>query len=520
MGTQRAHALSPVPGGVRLPMHKERTRDLGIITAPLPKRLLLPLKAPFGAELAVRVQAGEQVVQGQLLAAPTDAVGIPIHAPVAATVLEIAPHPLPHPAALHGSCIVLVPLPNVTTQIEATLPPCPPVSSKQVLLERIRSAGVSGMGGAGFPSALKLSPRHPIQTLILNGIECEPYITADEALMRERPTEIIAGAELVAHLLGANEILIAIEGNKPEAADILRTVLDTSPPKVPTQVVVTPTRYPAGGEKQLVQELTGREVPSGGLPSEVGVACQNVATMAAIYRAVCLGQLPLSRIVTVTGVAVAQPANYEVLIGTPISTLLAVAGAQLKDDCRIVAGGPMMGVSVPIEAPVIKTTNGVLLSMEPSAEQAMEPMACIRCGYCAEVCPATLLPQQLYWFARSQEHEKAEQHHLFDCIECGACAYVCPSRIPLVQYYRAAKAEIRRQQREKSLSDRARDRFEVRQQREQQRLAEQEERRRQRREKTRTTAANSERDAIVKAAVERVRQGEDSTDKPPPPPST
>ena len=517
MAIAARHRLSPVPGGVRLPTHKERTRDLGIVPAPLPERLVLPLKAPFGAALELRVQVGAQVAQGELLAAPVDAVGVPVHAPVAATVLEIAPHPLPHPAALPSQCIVLAPLPGASAQIAPTMPPCPPEASAQDILERTHAAGISGMGGAGFPSAIKLNPRHPIKSLILNGIECEPYITADEALMRERPAEVVAGAEIVARLLNATEILIAIEDNKPEAAIALRAALDEAPPTVPTQVVLTPTRYPAGGEKQLVQELTGREVPSGGLPAEVGVACQNVATVAAIYRAVRLGEMLLSRIVTVTGTMVARPANYETLIGTPISALLTAAGAELVAGGRIVAGGPMMGISVPAEAPVLKATNGVLLSVEPQAQAGMEPMACIRCGYCAEACPASLLPQQLYWFARSQEHDKAERHNLFDCIECGACAYVCPSRIPLVQYYRAAKGEIRRQQQEQRQSERARERFEAHQQRSERRREEQEERRRQRREKARTAPADPERDAIVQAATTRAQRPEGGTGRPPPP---
>ncbi len=515
MVSNDALRLSPVPGGVRLPTHKERTRDLGIVAAPLPEHLVLPLKANFGTTLELLVQVGQQVACGQLLAAPVDAVGVPVHAPVDATVLEIAPRPLSHPSAIPAACIVLTPLPSATVAHAPTMPPCPPNADKDELLTRIHEAGISGMGGAGFPCAIKLSPRHPIKSLLLNGVECEPYITADEALMRERPAEVISGAELSAQLLGAEEILIAIEDNKPEAAAALRAALDAMPTSVPTQIVMTPTRYPAGGEKQLVQELTGREVPSGGLPAEVGAACQNVATSAAIHRAVHWGEVLLKRIVTVTGAGVARPANYEVLIGTPIATLLATAGAQLPDDARIVVGGPMMGVSVPIDAPVLKTTNGILLNVEPQEAPADEAMACIRCGFCAEVCPASLLPQQLYWFARSREDDKAEHHNLFDCIECGACAYVCPSRIPLVQYYRAAKDSIRQQRREHSQSDKARERFEANQQRLERRREEQEERRRQRRQKARDLA-DSEQNAVVQAAVERTRRDVANSQQPPP----
>ena len=508
--------LSPVPGGVQLPLHKERTRNLGIVPSPLPEHLVLPLKASFGAALELLVQAGQQVARGQLLAAPVDAIGIPVHAPVDATVLEIAPRHLPHPAAILSPCIVLTPLPGeASSQPSPTMAPCPPEAGKAEVLTRIHEAGINGMGGAGFPSAIKLSPRHPIKSLILNGVECEPYITADEALMRERPAEIISGAEILAQLLDAEEILIAIEDNKPEAAAALRAALAEAPTSVAAQIVITPTRYPAGGEKQLVQELTGREVPSGGLPAEVGAACQNVATAAAIYRAVRLGEVLLSRIVTVTGAGVARPANYETLIGTPITTLLEASGARPPDDSRIVVGGPMMGVSVPPDAPVLKTTSGILLSVEPQDMQSAEAMACIRCGFCAEVCPASLLPQQLYWFARSREEDKAQRHNLFDCIECGACAYVCPSRIPLVQYYRAAKGAIRQQQRDQKQADSARDRFEANQQRLERRREEQKERRRQRREKARTSA-DSKQDAVIRAAVERTRGDDGDSQEPPP----
>jgi electron transport complex protein RnfC len=320
------------------------------------------------------------------------------------------------------------------------------------------------MGGAGFPTAVKLAlkPDTRIDTLIINGTECEPYITADDILMRERAGQIVAGVKILRHLVHPAETLIGIEDNKPEAIAAMRAATAGSG----IEVVSFPTKYPSGGEKQLIEILTGRQVPSGGLPLDLGIVCQNVGTAAAIQDAVILGRPLISRVTTVTGEGVNSPGNYEVLLGTPMSYLLARAGYRAETNRRLVMGGPMMGFTVAsAEVPVVKTTNCLLVPTETELPTPAPAQACIRCGLCAEACPASLLPQQLFWFAQAKEYEKLEQHNLFDCIECGACSWVCPSNIPLVQYYRASKAELLQLRRDNEKAEHSRIRFEARQER-------------------------------------------------------
>ncbi|HCH76663.1 MAG TPA: electron transport complex subunit RsxC, partial [Pseudomonas sp.] len=332
------------------------------------------------------------------------------------------------------------------------------------LLELIRQAGISGLGGAGFPTAVKLSPppTQTIRTLIINGTECEPYITADDLLMREKAAELVAGIEILAHVIQPQEVLIGIEDNKPEAIAAVRAAIGERP----FTLKVFPTKYPSGGEKQLIQILTGEEVPSGGLPADIGMLCQNVGTCVAIHDAVLLGKPLISRITTLTGEALARPMNVEVLIGTPVDELLAFAGLDQHRLNRLIMGGPMMGFSLPsLEVPVVKTTNCLLASTLEELPPPPPALPCIRCGECAEACPVSLLPQQLHFFALGQEHEQLKAHNLFDCIECGACAYVCPSNIPLVQYYRAAKGEIRELEQKQQKAEHSKQRFELRQER-------------------------------------------------------
>jgi electron transport complex protein RnfC len=338
---------------------------------------------------------------------------------------------------------------------------------RSALRNVIREAGIVGLGGAGFPSFVKLNPgpQRKVETLILNAAECEPYITCDDMLMRERPDEILAGIQVMKHALQPAETLIAIEDNKPEAAEALREAIKDSGYDI--QLVVVPAIYPAGGEKQLIYTVTGKQVPSNGLPIHVGVVCQNVGTAASMHHAINLGRPLVSRIMTIAG-DVGAPANFEVLLGTPVDELIKNAGNALADPERIIMGGPMMGFALHTDAvPVIKTTNCILVDAGQNREFATPQitMPCIRCGHCAEVCPVNLLPQQLYWYTHADDLEQTQQHDLFDCIECGCCDYVCPSKIPLVQYYRYAKAEIWDREREKQKSDIARRRHEFRQQR-------------------------------------------------------
>lgn len=453
-----------IPGGVHPPENKTQSLQLPLAKMPLPPVLTLPLNQHIGKPAKPVVAVGERVLGGQLIAEAEGVFSARVHAPTSGVVSAIEDRLIPHPSGYSAPCIVI----DVDGQDEwAPLERCEDYEAldKSELLDKIRGAGVAGLGGAGFPTSVKLSPRadHRIHTLILNGTECEPYITADDMLMQVKADEIVAGTLLLAKLLDHPErLLIGVEDNKPKAIAALEQAAEGTPIKV----VSFPTKYPSGGEKQLIQILTGKEVPSGQIPASIGVVCQNVGTTVAAYRAVRYGEPLVSRITTLVGEALDTQRNVEVLLGTPIDFLLEQHGFSAKKASRLVMGGPMMGFALPEPSvPVIKTTNCILAPTKKELPPPQPAQACIRCGLCAEACPASLLPQQLFWYAQAEEYDKLEAHNLFDCIECGACSYVCPSHIPLVQYYRASKGAIRQQQNEKEKSDRARRRFEFRQER-------------------------------------------------------
>ncbi len=468
------------PGGIHPPDNKAQSLQQPIRAVRLPAYLYVPLHQHIGEPAQTLVSEGERVLKGQKLAEASGQLSVPVHAPTSGTVTAIQSHNVPHPSGLSDWCVRIEPdgadqwCELEGCEDESTLAPAE-------LLRRIREAGIAGMGGAGFPTSIKLQPpeANQVETLILNGAECEPYITADQALMRERAVEVVAGLQIMRRILSPRECLIGIEDNKPDAIAALREALEDSG----IELVVVPTKYPSGGEKQLIELLTGQEVPHGGIPADIGVMCQNVGTACAVYRAIRFGEPLISRITTLTGAALTDPGNREVLIGTPISHLLAQAGQQEHRTQRLIMGGPMMGFTLPSkEVPVVKTTNCLIAGTPEEFPPPPPAQPCIRCGMCEQVCPMELLPQQLYWFARSGEHDKAEQFNLFDCIECGACAYVCPSAIPLVQYYQHTKGEIRQKRIEQEKSDRARERFEQRQARIEREKAEKEARRKARKE--------------------------------------
>jgi electron transport complex protein RnfC len=452
-----------IPGGIHPPEHKALSNATSTQPVPLPKRLVLPLNQHIGAPAEPVVALGERVLKGQLIAAANGFVSVPVHAPTSGTISFIGPQPYPHVSGMLAPAIVID---SDGLDEWCELKPCPDFRSLEPadLLERIRQAGISGLGGAGFPTAVKLTarPTQKIHTLVLNGTECEPYITADDRLMREKAAELIAGIEILAQLIQPEQVLIGIEDNKPEAIAAVQAAIGAHP----FSVRVFPTKYPSGGEKQLIQILTGVEVPSGGLPADIGILCQNVGSAVAIHDAVILGKPLISRITTLTGEALARPMNVEALLGTPVNELLEFAGLDQARLYRLVMGGPMMGFTLPdFDVPLIKTTNCLLAASQAELPPPPPAMPCIRCGECAEACPASLLPQQLHFFALGQEHEQLKAHNLFDCIECGACAYVCPSSIPLVQYYRAAKGEIRELEQKQLKAEQSKQRFELRQDR-------------------------------------------------------
>lgn len=462
--TQASDRIHAFHGGLHLPDHKDVSTGRPIQKIPLPGKLIIPLQQHIGGPAEPIVQPGDKVLKGQTIAQVSDYIGAPIHASTSGVIVEISEHQVPHPSGLSAACIVVEP---DGQDKWAELPePLPHYDQLEpaVLRERIRWAGIVGLGGAAFPTSVKVNPgpEHPIHTLVINGAECEPYITCDDMLMRSQADRIAEGIRILMHLLGAQECLIGIEDNKPQAiAALEQAIRDIQLPD--TYLRVLPTRYPSGGEKQLIKLLTGKEVPSHGIPAEIGMVCLNVSTTAAVTDAVLAGRPLLQRIVTVTGEGIAEPRNLEVPFGTPINYLVEQSGGYSAKVHRLILGGPMMGFTLHDDTvPVTKGTNCILAASTSEAPDPGQAIPCIRCGKCAEVCPAQLLPQQLYWHARAKDLDKAQEYHLFDCIECGCCSYVCPSHIPLVQYYRYAKAESWAQEREKQQSESARRRHEAR----------------------------------------------------------
>ena len=452
----------PFPGGIHPPGQKTISNSQAIARLPLPDKLVVPLKQHIGANGQLIVEKGQQVLKGQALTKPAANWSVPIHAPTSGTITDICQMPSAHPSALPELCVIIEPdgqdswcaLAPVTT---------PSQLSHEQLIDIIHDRGIAGMGGAGFPTYIKADSRKAIEYFIVNAVECEPYITADDVLMREHAAGIIAGIEIMQQLLTPTLTIVGIEDNKPEAIAAMQAAAEYND-KIIIQTV--PTVYPSGGEKQLIKLLTNKEVPSGGIPADIGVLVQNVGTLFAVHQAVYEGKPLIERVITVTGNTIHNPGNVWALLGTEIKHLLDCQGFSPVPQQRVVMGGPMMGFTLPtVRIGVVKTTNCILA---PDHDELAEPgpeKACIRCSACADACPASLLPQQLQWFAKSKEYDKLKEHNLFDCIECGACAYVCPSEIPLVQYYRVAKVEIKEQQAEQVKAERAKERFELRKQR-------------------------------------------------------
>ena len=452
------------PGGVYPPQQKELSNRTLIERISIPDLCYVPVKQHIGVEGQLSVAIGDTVLKGQALTINDNAFAVPVHAPTSGLVVDICPHVSAHPSGTPDLCVVIK---ADGLDKWAELHPLKDYVSlpRADIIDAICKAGISGMGGAGFPTHIKTSDAQNLEFLIINGIECEPYISSDDRLMREHAWQIRQGIDVLVHLLNPKQVLVAIEDNKPEA---LETLSIACLQQTRYQVVSVPTKYPAGGEKQLVQVLTSREIPANGLPIDVGCLMFNVGTCFAIADAIVEGKPLIERVVTLTGDAFKKPQNVWARLGTPIDHLLTHGeyDTSKQKQARIIMGGPMMGFTLTsVKAPVVKITNCILAPADRELPEPEDERACIRCSACADACPATLLPQQLFWHSKAKEYEKTEEYNLFDCIECGACAYVCPSEIPLVHYYRKAKADIRLQREEKDKAEKARIRFEARQDR-------------------------------------------------------
>ncbi|WPP47583.1 electron transport complex subunit RsxC [Pseudomonas sp. AN-1] len=425
-----------IRGGVHPAAHKDRSSALTIGSLPLPPRLYLPLRQHAGAEALPLVRVGERVLKGQLIASSPSELSAPIHAPSSGTVVEIGPILAPHPSGLTVNGIVLD-TDGEDRWIELEVPANPFEESPLLLAERVAQAGIVGMGGAIFPAAVKLKQgtRHEIKTVLVNGSECEPYLTCDDRIMRERAEAIVDGARLIQHILRAYRVVIGIEDNKPEALAAMRAA---SEPYGAIEVEAVPALYPMGSAKQLIQAVTGREVPADARSTSVGALVHNVGTVYAIQQALRHGRPLISRVVTVAGSCVGNPRNLETLIGTPAQALIDACGGLVREPARLLLGGPMMGVTLPsLQAPVIKGATG-LLALAPHELRNDEASPCIRCASCVDACPMGLLPVEMAARARVDDLDGANDYGLRDCILCGCCSYVCPSHIPLVQYFQYA----------------------------------------------------------------------------------
>ncbi|MEE4378563.1 MAG: electron transport complex subunit RsxC [Candidatus Competibacteraceae bacterium] len=499
-------------GGLLLDTHLAESTQQPVLHSTLPEWLILPLQQHIGTAPKIDVEIGQTVRKGQLLAHADGYISAALHAPSSGVITALEERPIAHPSGLSALCLILHT--DGRDEWDALPPPIADYKTADplTLRQRIRQAGIVGLGGAAFPTSVKLNPvpTTPIQLLILNGAECEPYITCDDMLMCERAHDLIGGVLIMRYMLSVEEVIIGVEDNKPEACAALEAALEKFGAEAGGIAVrQVPTIYPTGGEKQLIRVLTGQEVPSNGLPADIGVICQNVGTAVAVYEAVTQGRPLISRYITVTGSGIQQPRVMEALIGTPISELVHQCGGYTEAAQRLIVGGPMMGFAVPSdEVPIVKGANCILVATTAELAPPVPAMPCIRCGACADVCPADLLPQQLYWHAKTKDFDKVADYHLFDCIECGCCAAVCPSHIPLVQYYRFAKTEIWARERERQQADLARQRHEFRLERLERDKREKETKLRKRKEALQQKSAEKTDDTkkeVIEAAVKRAK---------------
>ncbi|MFM2608553.1 electron transport complex subunit RsxC [Vibrio chagasii] len=509
----RTGSIWTFPGGVHPAENKKQSNTTDIVHARLPEEIVLPVKQHIGKPGNLLVATGDTVLKGQQLTALDTGFTLPVHAPTSGVITAIEPRTTAHPSGLSELSVVIKP-DGLDAWIERN--PVEDFSTKtsDELLDVIRQAGISGMGGAGFPTAKKLqSGLGRTDILIVNAAECEPYITSDDKLLQEHAEEVLKGIEIVEHILQPKLTVIGIEDNKPAAIKALEVAAKDKD----IVIRVIPTKYPSGGEKQLIKILTNKEVPAGGIPADIGVLVQNIGSLYSIKRAVIDGEPVVNRVVTLTGKTFKQPRNVWALLGTPVHELLEEFGYKAdKKLPRLILGGPMMGFTLPhANVPITKTSNCILAPTRREIAPSTYEMECIRCSACAEACPASLLPQQLQWHAKANELDKCEELNIKDCIECGACAFVCPSEIPLVQYYRQAKAEIKTRKDEAAAAERAKIRFEEKNARMERDKAERENRFKKAADNRRKDMKTSGGDDAIAAAIARVKAQKAAADQAP-----
>ncbi|KPL94194.1 electron transport complex subunit RsxC [Vibrio splendidus] len=507
----RTGSIWNFPGGVHPAENKKQSNTTDIVHARLPEQIVLPVKQHIGKPGNLLVAVGDAVLKGQQLTALETGFTLPVHAPTSGVITAIEPRTTAHPSGLSDVCVVIKP-----DGLDAWVAKHPvedfSTKTSDELLDVIRQAGISGMGGAGFPTAKKLqSGLGRTDILIVNAAECEPYITSDDKLLQEHAEEVLKGIEVVEHILQPKLTVIGIEDNKPDAIKALEIAAKDKD----IVIRVIPTKYPSGGEKQLIKILTNKEVPAGGIPADIGVLVQNVGSLYSIKRAVIDGEPVVNRVVTLTGKTFKQPRNVWALLGTPVHELLEEFGYKAdKKLPRLILGGPMMGFTLPhANVPITKTSNCILAPTRREISPSTYEMECIRCSACAEACPASLLPQQLQWHAKANELDKCEELNIKDCIECGACAFVCPSEIPLVQYYRQAKAEIKTRKDEATAAERAKIRFEEKNARMERDKAERENRFKKAADNRRKDMKSADGDDAIAAAIARVKAQKAAADQ-------
>jgi len=432
--------LSIFKGGIHPPDKKELSAHKPIQMSKPPRRVVIPLSQHLGAPCKPIVSINQEVKRGELIGEPTGFVSAPVHSSVSGKVIAVGEF-----LNAMGRMVMSVVVENDGKDEWTILKDNPDYIDlpPEAIREKIKAAGIVGMGGAAFPTVVKLSPpkEKPIDTVILNGSECEPYLTGDYRLMLEKPNEIMEGLKIIMKVLGVNRGFVGIEDNKPDAVS---TMKEAAEGLGNIEVCALRTKYPQGAEKMLIKTLTGREVPPRALPMDVKVVVQNVGTAFAIYEAVRYGKPLIERVVTVTGEGITNPGNMLVRIGTMVSDLIDECGGLKDEKLKVISGGPMMGFSIPsLDIPVTKGTSGILALPEGEIVHAEDFGACIRCGRCIDVCPMGLMPMMLSIYAEKGQYEGAKEYNLFDCFECGSCAFVCPSKRPIVQLVRLAKSQVK-----------------------------------------------------------------------------